>query len=480
MSVCLCESNKVSTAPARPGGVMELLAVALPLIASQACDTVMMFTDRLFLARLGPEYLAAAMGGGLTCFLFMTFFFGLTGYVAALVAQYLGAGQKVLCARVTAQALIVCLLAYPLMLLCFRAGHWQFAALGLAPAQLEPQRIYFDILLAGSLVGFLRGVLAAFFSGLGRSRVVLTAAGASLVANVLADYLLIFGRWGSPAWGIAGAAVATLLGGLAGLAILAGEYFSRPYRREFAILANLGYDRALMGRLWRLGAPAGLELMLTVLAFNLLVFMFHSYGVTVAAALTIAFNWDLVSFIPLAGLGLGVTSLVGRYLGAGDAPIAQRVARAGLFLAAGYSAVTFTVFVLLPGPLVEMFRPAGEAGDFAAVVPLAEFMVRLVSLYVFSDAISLVCAGALRGAGDTFWTMVISVAGHWVFALAAVTMIGWGGVDARLAWTVSVGLFAAQGVTYWLRYRRGHWLTLRTAGEIRPERRDVDPQPAFS
>ena len=79
----------------------ELLAIALPMVISQTCDTIMMFTDRLFLSRLGPEQMNASMAGGLTCFVMMTFFLGLTGYSTALVAQYLGAGRKDRCATAT-------------------------------------------------------------------------------------------------------------------------------------------------------------------------------------------------------------------------------------------------------------------------------------------------------------------------------------------------------------------------------------------
>ena len=71
-----------------------MIALALPMVVSQACDTVMIFTDRLFLSRLSPELMNAAMGGGLTAFMMMTFFLGLTGYATALVAQYFGREGK--------------------------------------------------------------------------------------------------------------------------------------------------------------------------------------------------------------------------------------------------------------------------------------------------------------------------------------------------------------------------------------------------
>ena len=89
------------------GSIREMAAIALPMVVSMSCDTLMIFTDRLFLSRLGPEQMNAAMGGGLTAFMMMSFFIGLTGYATALVAQCLGAGQKNRCAVVLTQAAIL-------------------------------------------------------------------------------------------------------------------------------------------------------------------------------------------------------------------------------------------------------------------------------------------------------------------------------------------------------------------------------------
>jgi len=89
-----------------PGGIREMLAIALPMVISYAADTVMTFTDRMFLSRLGPEVMNAAMGGGLTAFMMSTFFLGLIGYSTALVAQYLGANRKSSCPTVKSQELL--------------------------------------------------------------------------------------------------------------------------------------------------------------------------------------------------------------------------------------------------------------------------------------------------------------------------------------------------------------------------------------
>lgn len=77
----------MSNTKTSPGSIRELLVIALPMMASNACDTAMTFTDRMFLAKLGTAQMNAALGGGMTCFMMVTFFVGLIGYGSALVAQ---------------------------------------------------------------------------------------------------------------------------------------------------------------------------------------------------------------------------------------------------------------------------------------------------------------------------------------------------------------------------------------------------------
>ncbi|MFA5316170.1 MAG: MATE family efflux transporter, partial [Dehalococcoidales bacterium] len=146
--------NKKITVHER-GSMGEMIAIALPMVVSASCDTIMVFTDRLFLSRLGSEMMNAAMGGGLTSFMLMSFFLGLTGYSTALVAQYLGAGRKKSCAVVVSQAVIIALAAYPVILALRPLGHMLFEMSGITASQLAPQKLYFNILLWASIIGLL-------------------------------------------------------------------------------------------------------------------------------------------------------------------------------------------------------------------------------------------------------------------------------------------------------------------------------------
>ncbi len=460
-----------------PGGAREMLSVALPMIASAACDTAMTFTDRLFLSRLGTPFMSAAMAGGLTAFMLMTFFVGLTGYTTAIVAQYLGARRPDKCALALTQALIICVIAYPIILLMRPLGYYLFAHANLDPTQAIPQRIYFDILVWGAIVGLLRQCFAAFFSGLGRTRIVMMSALGAMIANVVANYLLIFGKGGFPALGIAGAAYGTIFGSGVGLLVLVVGYFWPANRREFAVMKAWRFSRSAMGKLIHFGYPAGLELFLNLLAFNMLILAFHARGPEAAAATTVVFNWDMVSFIPLLGVNIGVTSLVGRYMGAGRPDTAHRATMSGLKLGWSYSFIMLLIFSLFAHPLVMVFRPAEHAELFDRVAPLAVVMLRLVSIYVLADATSLVFSGALRAAGDTLWAMGLSVGFHYILVGAAIVLLHYFHTSVETAWTTVVFIILSASGLFYLRYRSGAWRKIRV---ISPEEEALAQTPTIA
>jgi MATE family multidrug resistance protein len=449
------------TIDSRSGGVPELLAIALPMVVSHACDTVMTFTDRLFLSRLGPEQMNAAMAGGLTCFMLTTFVLGLTGYTTALVAQYLGAGRRGKCAVAATQAMLVALAAWPLIVMTRPLVFRLFDLAQIAPEQLAPQRIYFGILVYAVGVGLLRNCLSAFFSGIGRTRMVMLSALTAMVVNVATNYVLIFGHWGFPELGIRGAAYGTIAGGVCGLAVLVLAYLAPATRRRFDVLRALRWDAEAMGKLWRFGYPAGVEMFLNLLAFTGMILIFHADGLVTATATTIMFNWDMVSFLPLLGLEIGVMSLVGRYMGAGSPDTAHRAAMSGLKSGWMYSAVILVLFAFFPQALVDVFRPPYQDAVFQQAVPTAVFMIRVASLYVLIEAIVVVLVGALRGAGDTFWAMCISVSLHWALVPILFVILHVFGWSAEAAWVALVCTFLTFSVLFYLRYRSGKWRMLR-------------------
>ncbi len=449
----------------KPGGVWEMILIALPMVVSFACDTVMTFTDRLFLSRVGPLHMNAAMAGGISYFFMMSFFLGLIGYVTALSAQYLGAGQKSKCSKVVTQAFFIILLAYPFLLLIRPCALVLMAALGVLPEQFALQKEYFDLLMLGTVFSLGRHALSSFFSGVGRTRHVMAASLLAMVVNCFLNYCLIFGNFGFPKLGIKGAALGTILASASAFVFLLVAYFGKNNRKEFALADSFGFDRILMKKLLVFGYPAGVEFALNILAFSGIIFLFHAQGAVTATALTIVFNWDMVTFVPLIGIEVGVTSLVGRYKGSGELNIAKRAVRSGVTLGLLYSCVMLVVFILFPDGLVNFFRPDIANDIFSAAYPLAVSMIKLVAVYVMAEVLLIVFIGALRGAGDTFWAMVISVSIHWTILIVLYFALNFLHVSAYQGWAILVVIFTAMALLPYGRYRTGAWKNIKVIDE---------------
>jgi MATE family multidrug resistance protein len=433
----------------------RILTIALPMVMSQASETIMLFVDRLMLSMLGKEYIAASMSGGLSSFVLGSLFIGTIGYVNAIVAQNFGAKRHDHTVTATAQGIYLSFLVYPLVIALIPAMKLLFQAVGHTPLQVELEFTYFRLLALGLVFAFLRNALVGFFLGIGRTRIVMVANWIGMFVNVPLNYVLIFGKLGFPQLGIVGAAIGTIAGSFTIMAILLVAYLRHPIYRENAT-GGWRFDRGQMSTLLRFGIPAGIEMFLNVFAFNLFIQLMHSISEDVATAVTITFNYDIVAFIPMLGVGFAVTSLVGQQVGAGRPDDAVKATMLSLRIALVYASACMALFVLGAAPLVGFFTTSLGPGE-ENTIRLARVFLRLASLYTLADATQLVFAGALRGAGDTRWVMVVSAALHWVLAVGAVILIRVTKTDPLLVWIFFISFVMSLGVVMMLRFARGKW-----------------------
>jgi MATE family multidrug resistance protein len=434
---------------------LELLRLALPMVVSQGTFAVMIFTDRYFMSQIDPAHMAAALGGGVASFFSFCFFTGLLSYANAMAAQYLGAGEPQKCPKVVTQGMIMTAMSAPFLTLVTFLVAGIFEGMGHEPEQVELERTYYLILMSGVLVTLAKTCLSSYFAGIGRTHVVMICDVFGLLINVPLCYAMVFGKFGFPALGIVGAGISTVVATVLAFSLFLAFYFGRKHRERFQVRQSFSLDSPILRRFWRLGAPGGLEMFLNVAAFNLFLLMFQSYGIAEGAAAAIVFNWDILSFIPMIGLHVGVISLIGRFVGARDMARANEVMTAAFTVALAYSAMLAIVYTTYRYPLVEVFAP--PSGDFTAVRELAAFMMIGLCSYVMADAVILVSGGVLRGAGDTRWLMVASVSLHWAMLVAQFLIIRVFAFGPRVSWLAFVVLVLAIALVYALRLKSGRW-----------------------
>lgn len=445
----------------KPGDARDVLIVALPMLLSMSFDTLMTFTDRLFLSRVSPELMNAALGGGAMQMILLTFFTGLIGYSTAMVAQNLGAKRNGNCAKILTQTLYLSFASAPLLLALIPVGYLIFGMQHLEPVQLYAQKDYFSILMYGGIITLVRNAFCCFFSGIGETKVVMKASFAGMLVNVIGNYFLIYGFGALPALGARGAAYGTLLGNSVSLAILARKYWGRDLRDRFNTAHSFEFSGKLLRELFRRGGPSGVEMVLNMTAFQTLLFLFHGLNPVSATAASVMFNWDMVAYVPLMGLEIASTSLVGRYVGAKNLAAAKRSTFSGLHLGWIYSAVIFIAFVCFPAPLVDFFRPGAYSPIFEAARPIAIFMVRVAAAYVIIEVLLVIYGGALRGAGDTVWVMIAMSIMNWSCVLFLWLSAYVFKFSTQYSWLAVVLTFSTFPAVFWFRWRSGKWRNIK-------------------
>lgn len=446
----------------KDGDIKDVLVVALPMLLSMSFDTLMTFVDRLFLSRLGPAEMNASLGAGGMNLVLITFFTGMISYTTAMVAQRFGAGKKQECASVFMQAVYLSLACVPFLYLMIPLGHLIFEQQGLTADQLAYQKLYFNILMIGGIVSLVRNAAPCFFSGIGETKIIMKAAFAGMLVNIVCNYFLIFGVGPCPRLGVAGAAYGTVTGNIVSTVMLFVVYFGKRYHSLYGTRSNLKFNLAQVKELLKRGMPSGVEMFLNMAAFQLMILLFHGLGAEAATAASIMFNWDMVAYVPLMGLEVASTSLVGRYVGAKSAAAASRSTYSGLKVGWGYSLLIAVLLIFLPGVLADVFRPdvtasAEAIAIFESARPMGIFMLRFATLYIFVEVLLVVYCGALRGAGDTVWVMCACAVMNWFNTIALYVAAYIIKVPPHYAWIIVVCVYSTAPVLFYLRWKSGKW-----------------------
>jgi MATE family multidrug resistance protein len=441
----------------KKGGVQEMLAVSFPMVLSMSFDTFLVFINRMFLSKLGADYMNAALIGGMMEMVTITFFNGVISYSTAMVAQNLGAQKSSRCSLVLVQAFFIALCSYPIALALLLPAHLFLNSFDVPQIQNVLQIQYFDILIYGCIITMFRHALSCFFIGLGKTRIVMIATLIGLAVTLFLSYGFTFGKFGFPQFGIRGAPIAVVTGNFTALCFLLSKFFGREYKENYSSNKCWRFSKKILSMLIKKGLPSGLEMFLNMLAFIILILLFDSQGLVAATAASIMFNWDLVSFVPLIGLEIGATSLVGKYAGARDFASANSVTYSGIKIGVFYSMIIILLFVGVPEILVNIFAPRIITPEWPQSQILTVKMLRLAAIYVTVETIMVIYAGALRGVGDTLAVMCISSGLHW--ALSAVVWISFNIFKASVAqtWGITVFIFMLFPLFLYLRWKSRKW-----------------------
>jgi multidrug resistance protein, MATE family len=443
-----------------PGGYRETLRVAMPLIVSMGSYTIMQFTDRLFLAWYDKVSIQAALPAGILSFTFICLFMSLAGYAGTFVAQYHGAGDHEGSIRSTVQGLWLGALSWPVLLAMIPVGRWLLRVSGHPPAVLHAELTFFTILMLGSVHIPLSSAIGGFFTGRGDTVTNMWANVVANLVNVVLDYGLIFGKLGLPRLGIAGAALANVVAGFVAPIILFAIYLGPRLHREYGTRTRWRMEPRLMGRLARFGLPSGFQILSDVGSFTVFVLITGRLGGESLAASNIALSINNLAFMPLLGMSMAASILVGQYQGRRQSDVAERAGWTALKLGAIYMVLIGATFVLFPRQYFALYGARAGGVDAAALVPVGRWLLLMMAGWGLLDTVNLVISGGLKGAGDTRFVMLYMVAVAWFLWLPGELLIlhHGGGILAAWFWMMLYVIILSVGFIW--RWRRGRWKSI--------------------
>jgi MATE family multidrug resistance protein len=451
------------------GGGRELLRVAVPLILSSSFLTLQLTIDRALLSQASSATVAAAIPAALLYWTPLTLLQNIAGYATTFVAQYTGAGRRQRVGPAVWQALYFSLAAGVAFLGLIPLADRLVALGGHSPAIQALEATYFRCLCFAALPTLIVAAVNSFFAGRGETWVVLVNDAVGLAVNTLLAYTLIFGHWGLPALGIAGAGWATVAGSTTSAAVALTLFFRRKYRSEYAT-ADAKLEPALLRRLLRFGFPNGLQWMLDALAFTFFLFLVGRLGDVELAATNIAFSINMVGLLPMLGMGQAVGVLVGQRLGQDRPDLAARSTWTGFWLATVYIGAVAVLYLLIPDTLFSFFRSEQDSRS-ELVAQLVPVLLCYAAVYSLFDSMNITFSFALRGAGDTRFVTVVALGLAWpcmVLPTWAAWYYHW---EAPLYWAWGFASFfiIAEGATFLGRFLAGKWKAMRVIEAAPPE-----------
>ncbi|HOA50709.1 MAG: MATE family efflux transporter [Thermogutta sp.] len=444
----------------RPCGARTVLTVAMPLVISFASWTVMNFTDRMFLVWYDIGAVAAVLPAGMVQWTLAAFAMGLVSYVTTFVAQYQGAKRYHRVGPVLGQAYWTALLFIPPLMATIPFAYEMFSWIGHPPELAELEARYYQVAMLAVGAMLFSSVQAGFFTGRGDTRTVMIVDTGAALLNLVLDYLWIFGHLGFPEGGVEGAAWASTVAQWAKV-VWYGVLMSGSRYDEYCLRDAWRFEGPLFRRLWRFGGPNGLQWLLEGAGFTGFLLLVGRLGEMATAATNLAINVNSVAFVPAIGLSIAVTTLVGQELGANRPRRAAVATWTAFHLAVIYTAVLAIIYVAAPDVFLVAYGAGHDPAEFAPLRELVIVLLRFVAIYCIFDAMNLVFSGALRGAGDTRFILLVGL----VMSPIPTVLIWWGitswSAGITFSWVVITLWTCALGVIYLVRFLQGHWRTIR-------------------
>ncbi|WP_438318844.1 MATE family efflux transporter [Sporosarcina sp. FA9] len=401
-----------SSIPIRKKSVI-MAKIVMPILITQVALYLVTFFDILMTGRYDTYHLAGVTIGSS---FWVPVYTGLAGILMGLtpiIAHQIGARRKEEVRPSVQQGLYVSIVLAVVIFLIIR-----FAVapiLVMMPLEHEV-RVVAGAYLKGMSLGliplFAYTVLRSFFDALGATRVSMVIILLSAPINVFINYLLIYGNWGFPELGGAGAGYASGITYWLVFMIACAIAWRRMPFSNFKLFKQW---EKISFRRWKeillIGVPIGSSIFVETSIFSAVTLLMSNYSTAVISAHQIALNFtSLLYMIPLA-ISMGATILVGQAVGSGQMRDAKQYSFLSVGLAISFSFVSIAILLIFREPIASLYTMDDQ------IIKLAIQFLFFAALFQLSDAVQAPVQGALRGYKDVNMTFIMAIVSFWVLGL---------------------------------------------------------------
>lgn len=436
----------VSAVPMSFGGHMRAVtALGLPLMIGHLGQSAIQLTDTIMLGWYSVGALAAAVLSATLFYTLFTIGAGVAWAVLPLVAEAAARDDQQRIRRVTRMGLWLSTGFGVLMLPFLIWSEPILLALGQPPQVAADAQDYLRIAGWGMFPALGVMVLKSYVAALERAQVVLWVTIAAAVVNGVVNYLLIFGHFGFPEMGLAGAAIASVTVHVLSLILLAlYAVWTRPQDALFQRVWRP--DPATLREVFRLGWPIGLTNLSESGLFSATAIMMGWLGTIPLAAHGIAIQVTSATFMFHMGLSNAATVRAGRALGRNDLSGLALGGWAALAVSLIFAVLTMALFLSVPGPLIGAFVDPDEPAR-ATIIATGIGLLAMAALFQLADGVQVTVLGLLRGVQDTRVPMWLAAVSYWVVGMPVSygvgIVAGWDGIGIWIGLITGLSVAAA-------------------------------------
>ena len=378
----------------------SLVRFSIPLLVGNLAQQLYNTVDSIVVGQyIGDTALAAVGTAGPILNLLLVLFMGIATGASILSAQYFGAHDRQRLSRVVGASILLTVSSSILMgFVGFFSSPWLMSLVNPPADVLDGAVIYLQIIFIGILGTATYNILAGVLRGLGDSLMPLVSLLVASLLNIVLD--IVFVR--DLRMGVAGVAWATIIA----QAISGTMCLVRLCRMQQVVDVNketLRPDWPIIGRLCKLGVPAGITQAIFSLSAIVVQGLTNSMGTAVIATSVAVMRVDGFAMMPNFTFGTAATTFVGQNIGARRADRIHQGTKDLLMLALAVAGVLVACILLFGHNLIRMFSSTTD------VIELGQRGLRWLAVGYLCFAVSQVLQGVMRGAGETMIPMWISI-----------------------------------------------------------------------